>query len=310
MYFPAKIFAGSASQELAKEIALVYGKDLGKVTVSRFMDGEIQPCFNETVRGCNVYIIQSTHQPIDNLFELLLMADAAKRASANQIIAVIPYFGYARQDRKDRPRVPISAKMMADLLQSAGVQRIMTMDLHADQIQGFFNFPVDHLYSSAIYIPYIKELNLPNLLIASPDTGGTKRANSYARYLQTEMVICYKYRKKANEVESITVIGDVKGKDVVLVDDLIDTAGTIAKAADMLMEKGANSVRAFITHPVMSGQAYERINNSALTELVVCNTIPLKQEGDKIKVLSVAELFGNVIKKVNNYESVSSHFVF
>ncbi len=310
MHFPAKLFSGSASYELAKDIAYHFGKQLGNSTITRFKDGEMQPSFEETVRGTHTYIIQSTNQPIDNLFELLLMVDAAKRAAARRVAAVIPYFGYARQDRKDKPRVSIGAKLVANLLESAGIHRIITMDFHADQIQGFFNVPVDHLFSSAIFIPYIQGLNLPNLVIASPDTGGTKRANAYSKYLNTEMVICYKHREKANEVESMTVIGDVRDRDIVLVDDIIDTAGTIAKASNMLIEKGARSVRAIITHPVMSGDAYEKIEKSALTELVVTNTIPLRGECSKIKVLSVAKLFGDVIKKVNNYESISSHFIF
>lgn len=310
MYFPGKIFSGTASLELSKAISHSYGQGLGKVVLDRFKDGEMQPSFEETVRGCNVYIIQSTHQPIDNFFELLLMADAAKRASARRVVAVIPYYGYARQDRKDKPRVPIGAKLMANLLESAGIHRVITMDLHADQIQGFFNVPVDHIYASAVFVPYIKKLQLDNLIVASPDTGGTKRARAYAECLGTGMVICYKQRERANVVGSIKVIGDVKGKNVILVDDIIDTAGTIAKASDMLMEQGALSVRALITHPVLSSNAYEKIENSKITELVVTNTIPLKKQSDKIKVLNVGSLFGEVIKNVNNYESISTHFIF
>ncbi len=305
-----KIFSGTASKYLAKEIAECYGTPLGQTALLQFSDGEFQPSFEETVRGSDVFIVQSTLPPSDNLFELLLMIDAAKRASARQIVAVMPYFGFARQDRKDKPRVSIGAKLIANLLTAAGVTRIMTMDLHADQIQGFFDVPVDHLFASAIFLPYIKSLNLENVTFASPDTGGTRRAGAYAKHFNAEMVICYKQRKKANVIESMTLIGDVAGKDVILIDDLVDTAGTITAAANMMVEKGAKSVRAMCPHPVLSGKAYERINNSALTELVVCNTIPLKQESDKIKVLSVAELFADVIHKVFNHESISSHFIF
>jgi ribose-phosphate pyrophosphokinase len=256
-----------------------------------------------------MFIIQSTFPPAENLFELLLMIDAAKRASARQIIAVIPYMGFARQDRKDKPRVAIGAKLVANLLHTAGATRVMTMDLHADQIQGFFDVPVDHLYSSSIFIPYIQTLNLPNLTMAAPDMGGSKRANAYAKYLNANMAICYKERKVHNKVENMTLIGDVEGRDVVLVDDIIDTAGTITKAADMIMERGATSVRAFCTHPVLSGNAYERIEASQLTELVVTDTIPLHRQSSKIKVLSVAELFADVVSKVHNYESISSNFI-
>lgn len=305
-----KIFSGRASTYLAKEIADCYGIPFGKSSLLKFSDGEFQPSFDETVRGMDVFIVQSTIPPFDNLFELLLMIDAAKRASARQIVAVMPYFGLARQDRKDKPRVSIGAKLIANLLTAAGVTRIMTMDLHADQIQGFFDVPVDHLYASAIFIPYIQSLNLPNLTFASPDTGGTRRAGAYAKHFNAEMVICYKQRKKANEIESMTLIGDVTGKDVILIDDLVDTAGTITAAANMMVEKGAKSVRAVCVHPVLSGKAYEKINQSALTELVVCNTIPQKEESGKIKVLSVAELFADVINKVFNHESISSHFIF
>lgn len=306
---PIKLFSGSASRYLAEKIAANYGKELGKITRTTFSDGEFQTAFEESVRGSDLFIIQSTFPPSDNLFELLLMIDAAKRASARQIIAVIPYMGFARQDRKDKPRVAIGAKLVADLLATAGATRIMTMDLHADQIQGFFNVPVDHLYASSIFIPYIESLNLKDVCIAAPDMGSSKRANAYAKYLNAELAICYKERKVANVVDKMTFIGNVKGKDVILVDDLIDTAGTITMAADILMENGANSVRAIITHPVMSGKAYERINNSALLELVVTDTIPLKESSPKIKVLSVADLFADVVSKVHNYESISSNFI-
>jgi ribose-phosphate pyrophosphokinase len=305
-----KIFSGSASYYLSEKIAASYGKELGKLSLAKFSDGEYQPSFEETVRGCDVFIIQSTFPPSDNLFELLLMIDAAKRASANEIIAVIPYFGFARQDRKDKPRVAIGAKLVANLLSSAGVTRVITMDLHADQIQGFFDVPVDHMYASSIFLNYIQTLKLPNLTLAAPDMGGSKRANAYAKFLNTDMVICYKQRKKANVIESMTLIGDVEGKDVVLVDDIVDTAGTLTKAAEMMMDKGATSVRALCTHPILSGKAYETIEKSRLTELVVTDTIPLKKESSKIKVLSVGDLFADVLDKVHNFESISSHFIF
>lgn len=304
-----KIFAGTASRDIAEQIAAHYGISLGEVSLLKFSDGEFQVSFEETVRGADVFIVQSTFSPVDNLFELLLMVDAAKRASARNIIAVIPYFGFARQDRKDQPRVAIGAKLVANLLTTAGINRLMTMDLHADQIQGFFEVPVDHLFASTIFLPYLKNLNLPNLMMAAPDTGGTKRANAYAKYLNTEMAICYKQRKKANVIQQMTLIGDVEGKDVVLVDDIVDTAGTLATAADMMMEKGAASVRAVCTHPVLSGNAYEKIEQSSLTELIVTNTIPLKQKSKKIKVISVADLFADVMNRVMVNESISSHFI-
>lgn len=304
------IFSGSASRYLAQEIANEYGKSLGNEIVAKFSDGEFQPSFEETIRGSDVFIIQSTFAPSDNLMELLLMIDAAKRASSKQVVAVIPYFGFARQDRKDKPRVPIGAKLIANLLTAAGVDRVITMDLHADQIQGFFDVPVDHMYASSVFVPYVKSLNLPNLVMASPDTGGTRRAAAYAKFLNCEMVICYKQRIKANEVERMVLIGDVKGKDVVLVDDIIDTAGTITKAAKMMMDHGATSVRAMCTHPILSGKAYERIEKSCFDELIVTDTIPLRKESTKIKVLSTAKLFADVIKRVNNHESISSHFQF
>jgi ribose-phosphate pyrophosphokinase len=304
------IFSGSASRYLAQKIAQEYGKALGNEIVAKFSDGEFQPSFEETIRGSDVFIIQSTFAPSDNLMELLLMIDAAKRASSKQVVAVIPYFGFARQDRKDKPRVPIGAKLIANLLTAAGVDRVITMDLHADQIQGFFDVPVDHMYASSVFVPYIKSLNLPNLVMASPDTGGTRRAGAYAKFLNCEMVICYKQRIKANEVERMVLIGDVKGKDVVLVDDIIDTGGTITKAAKMMIDHGASSVRGLCTHPILSGKAYERIEKSCFDELIVTDTIPLKKEINKIKVLSTARLFADVIKRVNNHESISTHFEF
>jgi ribose-phosphate pyrophosphokinase len=309
MHSDIKIFSGQQSKYLAEKIAKSFGTELGKSTITRFSDGEYQPGYEETVRGNFVFIVQSTFQPTDNLFELLLMIDAAKRASAYKVVAVVPYFGFARQDRKDRPRVAIGAKLVADLLMAAGADRVITMDLHADQIQGFFNVPVDHLFASAIFIPYIKKLGLENLAIASPDTGGTKRANAYAKFLEAPMVIGYKSREKANVVSEMRIIGDVKGKNIIIVDDIIDTAGTIVKAAEVLIKNGALSVRAVITHPVLSGEAYERIENSALEALIVSDTIPLKKKSSKIKVLTVADIFAEVIDKVYHYQSISSSFL-
>ncbi|MGQ0826934.1 MAG: ribose-phosphate pyrophosphokinase [Bacteroidota bacterium] len=309
MHNQVKLFSGSSSRYLAEKISASYGQELGKVAMFRFSDGEFQPSYEETVRGSDVFIIQSTIPPSENLFELLLMIDAAKRASANQIIAVMPYFGFARQDRKDQPRVAIGAKLVANLLSAAGATRIVTMDLHADQIQGFFDFPVDHLYASSIFLPYIQSLNLPNLTMAAPDMGGSKRANAYAKYLKTDIVICYKQRSKANVVDSMTLIGEVEGRDIMLVDDLIDTGGTLTKAADMMLSRGAKSVRAVCTHAVLSGKAYDNIEKSGLTELIVTNTIPLSKECKKIKVLSVADLFAKVLHSVNNNESISSNFI-
>ena len=305
-----KFFSGTASRYLAEAISRSYGQTLGQTNVLRFSDGEFQPSYLESVRGCTVFIIQSTLPPAENLFELLLLIDAAKRASAYNIVAVMPYFGFARQDRKDRPRSSIGAKLVANLLQAAGVDRIMSMDLHADQIQGFFDIPVDHLYASSLFVPYIQSLNLPNLIIAAPDMGGTKRANAYSRFLKTEMVICYKLRKKANYVDEIRVIGEIQGKDVVIVDDMIDTAGTICLAADMMLNAGANSVRVVATHAVLSGPAFERIENSRIAEVIVTDTIPLRQKSDKIRVLSVADIFADVINKVYNFQSISSNFIF
>ena len=304
-----KIFACQASEKLSGRIAASYGVGLGDVTTTVFSDGEFQVSFEETVRGQDVFIVQSTMPPSDNLFELLLMVDAAKRASANKIIVVIPYFGFARQDRKDKPRVAIGAKLVANMLMAAGIDRIMTMDLHADQIQGFFEVPVDHLYGSTIFSPEIEKLNTGNLIMAAPDAGGAKRANSYAKRLDIGLAICHKQRKKANEIAEMTVIGDVSGKDVILVDDMIDTAGTLTKAADLFMEKGALSVRAFCTHAVLSGPAFERLTNSAIAELIVTDTIPLKQPHDKIRVMTVTDLFGDVIRRMVNNQSISSHFI-
>ncbi|MEJ6582607.1 MAG: ribose-phosphate pyrophosphokinase [Crocinitomicaceae bacterium] len=304
-----KIFSGRASKDLAEKIAMAYGVQLGDVKVTDFSDGEFQPSLEETVRGQDVFIIQSTMPPADNLFELLLMVDAARRASARKIIVVLPYFGFARQDRKDKPRVAIGAKLVANMLMAAGIDRIMTMDLHADQIQGFFEVPVDHLFGSTIFFPEIEKLNTGNLIMAAPDAGGAKRSNSYAKRLDVGLALCHKQRKKANEVAEMTVIGDVKGKDVILVDDMCDTAGTLTKAADLFMEKGAKSVRAFCTHAVLSGPAYERLTNSAITELIVTDTIPLKQPHDKIRVLSTADLFADVIRRMVNNQSISSHFI-
>jgi len=309
----SKIFSGTATRYLSENIAAASGERLGEVAVARFSDGEFQPSFEETVRGELVFIIQSTFAPSDNLFELLMMVDAAKRASAKRIVAVIPYFGFARQDRKDKPRVSIASKLVANMLTAAGVDRIITMDLHADQIQGFFEVPVDHLFASSLFLPHIKEMGLKDLVMAAPDTGGTKRANAYAKHLGVDMAICYKQRKVANKVDSMTVIGDVKGKNVVLVDDMVDTAGTLTKAADMMMEQGAASVRAVCTHPVLSGEACQRIQNSALTELIVSDTIPVGadkfQYTNKIKQLTVAQLFADVIRRVRSHESISSHFI-
>ncbi|MFA9198456.1 ribose-phosphate pyrophosphokinase [Aquirufa sp. KTFRIE-69F] len=304
-----KIFSGSASNYLAKDIAKYYGKDLGAVTTLKFSDGEMSPSFDESVRGCDVFIIQSTFPTADNLMELLLMIDAARRASAHYVTAVIPYFGYSRQDRKDRPRVGIGAKLIGNLLTAAGADRLMTIDLHAGQIQGFMDFPVDHLEGNAIFVPYLKSLNLENILFASPDVGGVVRTRNMAKFFNAEMVICDKHRKRANEIASMQLIGDVKGADVVLVDDLIDTGGTLCKAAQLIMDKGANSVRAVVTHPVLSGKAYENISNSVLTELLVTDTIPQKQTCDKIKVLSVAELFAKAIGRIRDHESISSLFI-
>lgn len=307
---PLKLFSCRASHNLAQKIADQMGVQLGKSSVTMFSDGEFQPCFDESVRGDMVFIVQSTNPPAENLFELLLMIDAAKRASAYKVIAVIPYFGFARQDRKDRPRVSIGSKLSADLLGTAGVDRVITMDLHADQIQGFFNVPVDHLFGSAIFAPYIEQLKLENLTISAPDMGGSKRANAYSRHLQSEMVLCYKLRKKANVVEEMSIIGDVEGKDVIIIDDMVDTAGTLVLAAQKMVEKGARSIRAFATHPILSGNAIDRINDSPIQELVVTDSVPILRVSEKVKVLSIAEIFANTILAVNNNLSISTNFVF
>ncbi|WP_178986137.1 ribose-phosphate pyrophosphokinase [Winogradskyella helgolandensis] len=305
----AKIFACSQSTYLAEKIAATYGVKLGKVITSTYSDGEFQPSYEESIRGKRIFIIGSTHPGPKNLMEMLLMIDAAKRASARHITAVMPYFGWARQDRKDKPRVPIAAKLVAKMLEAAGATRIITMDLHADQIQGFFEKPVDHLFASTIFLPYLKSLNLDNLTIASPDMGGSKRAYAYSKALKSDVVICYKQRAKANVISHMELIGDVTGKNVVLVDDMVDTAGTLTKAADLMMERGALSVRAICTHPILSGNAYEKIENSKLEELIVTNSIPLKQESKKIRVLSCSDLFADVMYNVHHNESISNKFV-
>lgn len=305
----AKIFACSGSLGLAEEIAKKYGVPLGEVTLSHYSDGEFQPSFEESIRGLRVFIVCSTFPSADNLMELLLMLDAAKRASARHITAVIPYFGWARQDRKDKPRVPIGAKLVAKMLETAGATRIITMDLHADQIQGFFEKPVDHLFASTIFIPYIKSLQLDNLTIASPDMGGSKRAYAYSKFLESDVVICYKQREKANKIAYMELIGNVENKNVILVDDMVDTAGTLTKAAEVMLAKGALSVRAVCTHPILSGKAIETIENSALEELIVTDSIPLKRESKKIKVLSCSRLFADVMIRVNTNQSISSQFI-
>ncbi len=305
-----RIFAGRATKYLAEKIAESYGTDLGASVVSEFSDGEFQPSYEENIRGRDVFIVQSTFSPAENIFELLMMIDAARRASAKNIIALIPYFGFARQDRKDKPRVSIASKLLANLLSASGVTRIITIDLHADQIQGFFDVPVDHLYGSSVFIPYLKKLNLDKLTFASPDTGGTRRAATYAQVMNTGFVICYKQRTKPNVVKKMALVGDVKGRNVVLVDDIIDTAGSITKAAKLIMDEGAKSVRAFCTHPVFSGDAYKKIEDAPFTEVVVADTLPLKEKSNKITVISTADLFAEVIKRVENKQSISSLFKF
>ncbi len=304
-----KLFSGRATRYLAEKIADAYGEPLGDVDYQQFSDGEMSPFIAESVRGHDVFIIQSTFAPADNLLELLLMVDAAKRASAHNVNVIIPYFGYARQDRKDKPRVSIAAKLIANLLSAAGVDRIMACDLHADQIQGFFDIPVDHLDGSYIFVPYLKSLQLDDIMFASPDVGGIKRARNFAKFFNAELAVCDKYRKVANKIESMRLIGEVQGKDVILVDDLVDTAGTICKAAALIQENGAKSVRAICTHPVLSGEAYDRIEKSALAEMVVADTIPLRNGASKIKVLSVSDLFAKAIRKIHDNESISSLFI-
>ena len=304
-----KIIGCQSTLDLAKKISKSLDIEICKTSVVEFSDGEFEPSFDETIRGSHVFLVQSTIPPSENLMELLLMIDAAKRASAYKIIAVVPYFGYARQDKKGRPRVPIGAKLVANLLMAAGVDRIMTMDLHADQIQGFFEVPVDHLYASTLFVPYIQALNLENLIIASPDMGGTKRANTYAKFLNSQVVVCYKHREKANEISKMMIIGDVKGKNVILVDDMVDTAGTLTKAADLMIENGAKSVRAICTHGLFSSNAYERINNSKLTEVVVTDTVIKKHSSEKIKVITTAEIFANTIDAVMKKKSITKNFL-
>ena len=304
-----KIFSGRATTYLAEKIANAYGERLGTVDYQQFSDGEMSPLIGESVRGHDVFIVQSTFAPADNFLELLLLIDAAKRASALNVNVIIPYFGYARQDRKDKPRVAIAAKLIANLISASGASRIMTCDLHADQIQGFFDIPVDHLDGNYIFVPYVKSLNLSNIMFATPDVGGIKRARSFAKFFNAELAVCDKYRKEANKIESMRLIGEVEGKDVILIDDLVDTAGTICKAAALLKEKGASSVRAICTHAVLSGKAYENIQGSVLEELVVSDTIPLKQQTSKIKVLSVSDLFAKAIRKIHDHESISSLFI-
>lgn len=304
-----KIFACTNSKVLGERIAKAFGEDLGNVITSTYSDGEFQPSYEESIRGTRIFVIASTNPGPENLMELLLMLDAAKRASARHITAVIPYFGWARQDRKDKPRVPIAAKLVAKMLETAGATRIITMDLHADQIQGFFERPVDHLFASTIFLPYLRALNLDNLTIASPDMGGSKRAYAYSKALESDVVICYKQRAKANVISHMELIGDVTGKNVVLVDDMVDTAGTLTKAADLMIERGAKSVRAICTHPILSGSAYQRLEDSKLEELIVTDSIPTTQKSAKIRVLSCADLFADVMHKVHQNESISSKFI-
>lgn len=306
---PIKVFAGTKSHYMGEEICKDLGIELGKMNILHFADGEFEVSFEESIRGCEVYLVQSTIPNCDNLMELLLMIDAAKRASAKSVIAVLPYFGWARQDRKDKPRVSIAAKLVSDLLVTAGADRIITMDLHADQIQGFFNIPVDHLYASSVFLPYIESLNLPDLVIATPDVGGAKRANSYAKYLNVPLVLCHKQRAKANVVATMTVIGDVKDKNVILIDDMVDTAGTITKAADLMHAEGAKSVRALASHAIMSDPASENVDRSGLTEMIFTNSIPFNKPCKKAHIISVAKLFADTIRRVHNNESISSQYL-
>ena len=306
---PFKVFSGTNSRYMAEEICKELGVEPGKMNIQYFADGEFEVSFEESIRGHEVYLVQSTFPNSDNLMELLLMIDAAKRASARSVIAVLPYFGWARQDRKDKPRVSIAAKLVANLLTAAGVNRIITMDLHADQIQGFFDVPVDHLYGSSVFIPYIQSLNLEDMVIATPDVGGTKRANSYAKYLNAPLVLCHKQRAKANVVATMTVIGDVKDKNVILVDDMVDTAGTITKAADLMISEGAKSVRALASHAIMSDPATQRVDDSGLTEMIFTNSIPYNKGSKKVTVLSVAKMFADTIRRVHEYQSISSQYL-
>ena len=305
-----KVFAGTQSRYMAEEICKELGVELGQMNITRFADGEFEVSFEESIRGCEVYLVQSTFPPTDNLMELLLMIDAAKRASAKTIIAVMPYFGWARQDRKDKPRVSIAAKLVADLLTAAGVDRVITMDLHADQIQGFFNVPVDHLYASSVFVPYIESLGLEDMVIATPDVGGAKRANSYAKYFNVPLVLCHKQRAKANVVATMTVIGDVEGKNVILVDDMVDTAGTITKAADLMLAHGARSVRALCSHAIMSDPASRLIDESGMAEMIFTNSIPFKKDCKKCTIISVARMFADTIRSVHDFKSISSQYVF
>lgn len=304
-----KLFSGTNTQYLAEKIAMAYGKKLGKLVVQRFSDGEMSPFYDESIRGCDVFLIQSTFPPADNIMELLLMIDAARRASAKNVTVVVPYFGYARQDRKDKPRVAIAAKLVANLFSAVGVDRLMTCDLHAGQIQGFFDIPVDHLNGSAVFVPYVESLNLDNLVFAAPDVGGVGRARNYAKIFKVDMVVCDKHRKRANEIASMRVIGDVKDANVIIVDDIIDTGGTICRAAEALKEGGAKTVRAICTHPLLSGSAFEKIEGSQLEEIVVSDSIPLRRESPKIKVSSISHLFATAIRRVHDYQSISSLFV-
>ncbi len=306
---PFKIFSGTKSRYLAEQICKDLGVELGKMNIQHFADGEFEVSFEESIRGCELYLVQSTFPNSDNLMELLLMIDAAKRASAKSIVAVVPYFGWARQDRKDKPRVSIAAKLVADLLSTAGIDRLITMDLHADQIQGFFNVPVDHLYASSCFVPYIQSLNLPDLVIATPDVGGAKRANSYAKYLNAPLVLCHKQRAKANVVENMTIIGDVVGKDVILIDDMVDTAGTITKAANLMIENGAKTVRALASHAIMSDPASARIDECALTEMIFSDSIPFDKSCKKATILSIASLFADTIRRVHENKSISSQYL-
>ena len=306
---PIKVFAGTKSRYMAEEICKELGIKLGEMNIQHFADGEFEVSFEESIRGCEVYLVQSTFPNTDTLMELLRMIDAAKRASAKSVIAVIPYFGWARQDRKDKPRVSIAAKLVSNLLQAAGVDRVITMDLHADQIQGFFDVPVDHLYASTVFIPYIQSLNLKDLVIATPDVGGAKRANSYAKYLNVPLVLCHKQRAKANVVATMTVIGDVKDKNVILIDDMVDTAGTITKAADLMIQEGAKSVRALASHAIMSDPASERVQNCGLVEMIFTNSIPFNKNCPKATIISVAKMFADTIRRVHNFESISSQYL-